>query len=80
MVSDFTYPSLAKPHTSPFPTEMQHELCETSLRHTGKNKGENLHLDYSEEISTIMMLVSGDNENGGFSAQMSPNPKILNCH
>lgn len=76
MVSDFTYPLLAKPHTNPFPTEMQHELCKTLLKHTGKNNAENLHLDYSEDISTIMMLGSGDNDNGGFSAQISSNPKL----
>lgn len=80
MVSDFTYPSLAKPHANPFPTEMQYELSEPILRHTGKNNAENLHLDCSEEITAIWMLVRVDNDYQGFSAQISSNPKILNCY
>lgn len=70
MVSDYTYPSLEKPHANPFPTEMQHELFKSILRHTGKNNAENPHLDRSEEISTIILLVSADNDAQRFSTQL----------
>lgn len=63
LVSNFTYPSLARPHDKPFPTEMQLELSKPILWHTGKNNADKLHADFSENID--------NNQDLEFSAQMS---------